>query len=185
MGAVKEASQRYPFNWAEYFQWLCDKVITPERGKYMLLLSSLHSITFVWMHPEDENRAAKGRNLRWEYAWSNERGVDDYILNQPCSVLEMLVQMAMDVEHFILGEPGKDQTAEWFWQMLHNVGLDVMDDSHYNIMYIQSKVDDVMYRRYDMNGNGGLFPHYAYNKDARITGLWQQANDYFAYSPRI
>jgi len=181
MGAVKEASQRYPFNWAEYFQWLCDKVVTPERGNYMLLLSKLHSTTFVWTNPEDDSRAAKGRNLRWEYAWSNEQGVDDYILNQPCTVLEMLVQLAMDVEHFVLGAPGIDQTSEWFWQMMHNIGLDAMDDLHYNDLYITSRIDDVMYRRYDACGNGGLFPRATYFRDARITGLWQQASDYFSF----
>ena len=182
MGAFKEIQQQYPFNWAEYFQWLCDKVVTPERSNYMLLLSTLHGITYVWMVPEDENRAVKGRNLRWEYAWSNEQGVDDYILNQPCSVLELLIQLAMDVEHYILGAPGKDQTAEWFWQMVGNLGLLPIDDTHYNQYYINEKVEGMMYRRYDGNGVGGLFPHTTpYFRDARVTGLWQQANDYFAY----
>lgn len=181
MGAVKEISQQYPFNWADYFQWLCNKVVTPERGNYMLLLSDLHSMSFMWTHQEDENRAVKGCNLRWEYAWSNEQGVDDYILRQPCSVFEMLVQLAMDVEHYILGAPGKDQTAEWFWIMMKNIGLDAIDDNHYNHFFIQQKISDVMYRRYDQNGVGGLFPQYNYFRDARMTGLWQQASDYFAY----
>lgn len=173
---------RYPFDYAKYFEWLCGKVGGSVHNglDYSLLFMDLYVSDFNYILDEDSGRATKGQYLRYEYAWEHENGIDDETLATPCTMLEMLVKLAMDVEHYILGKSGGDSTGEWFWIMLSNIGLDTQDNSHYNRNYILNQLQTVLFRKYDQNGKGGLFPEFSYFRDARVTGLWQQASDYFS-----
>lgn len=179
----KLSTRRWPFDYNEYFEWLMAKVggNVPPHNNYRLLITHLHSVEYRYTLPDDSSRASKGQNLRYHFSWENEQDIDDEVLRAPCTVLEMLVSLAEDVEHYILGVPGKDSTEEWFWIMMANLGLDKMDDQNFNIFYINEKLNTLMLRAYDRNGNGGLFPQFSYVRDARVTGLWQQASDYFSY----
>ena len=67
--------------------------------------------------------------------------------------------------------------------MLENMGIAHCDDiwmsSRSNaVSYVKGRVDDVLLRRYDQSGNGGLFPLEMARLDQRKVQLWYQMNSY-------
>ena len=77
----------------------------------------------------DINRADDGKHLRYEFA--SERSYSNYypIDNRPCSVLEMLIALAIRINDEIMWNPDYgDKTAAWFWEMIDNLGLGNLDD---------------------------------------------------------
>ena len=87
-----------------YFEWivnlLCDGRFA-EGISYRKLLTLLHSIEFRYSIDRDENRAIDGIDLRYYYSFTN--GYDDLseFLEGPCSVLEMMVALAIKCEEIM------------------------------------------------------------------------------------
>lgn len=157
----------------QYFLYLWDIVESRENALsangYHLLGYSLFKKQFYWLINMDENRAADGRNLRIRYAdFALENGSEEEkkelldLLSGPCSVLEMMIGLAIRCEDHIMYDPKKgDRTSVWFWEMIENLGL--LDCCNSNISYEkEEKIDYILTkfldRDYDFNGNGGLFP---------------------------
>lgn len=71
-----------------------------------------------------------------------------------------------------------NRAPQWFWMMLDNLELTKYDDSvEFNLdvlNYIHGTVDRVLFRRFDQNGDGGLFPLKSSKSDQRITDFWTQ-----------
>lgn len=156
---------------------------------YSILFDLLHDTKFEWSRkiPRDSDRAEDGRYLRLRFA--NEAGLDiwdDWLDDTwPCSFLEFLVALAYSIDDKMMYDPEKpDQAAEWFWEMLSNMGIAKYDDQlmlqqGMLAWYIVSEtVGKVMGRRYDYNGNGGLFPLRKPAMDQRDVEIWYQANAY-------
>lgn len=167
-----------------YFNWLVDKIITDEheyRSNYTMLFSKLFDEEYYWTIPRDINRAADGVALRERF--SRETGEDvAYILDVtefPCTVLEMMLALAMRCEFEIMSSPDLgDRTDKWFWTMIVNLGLASMDDYNYD----EENVNYILYRWLDgnveRNGGGGPFVISNPNRDMRFAELWYQANWY-------
>ena len=86
------------------------------------VLWRLYTTEFYWFDDiiMDRNRAMDGLKLRHE---DKNAG---YSVN--CSVLEMLIGMAIRCERDIMHVNGAgDRTIEWFWIMIGNLGLDNPD----------------------------------------------------------
>lgn len=158
-----------------YFDWLCDLVGKDRYSKsasYEMLLSRLHEIEFTYLAPMDQNRAENGIALRWRFYC--ETGCKLYS-NDPCSVLEMLIALAIGCEA-IMDDPGVgDRTGQWFWGMIANLGLGSMTNYKFDYDYI----DEVIYRflnhEYEPNGRGGLFTIRHCDRDLREIDIWSQA----------
>ena len=75
------------------------------------------------------------------------------------------------------GEP-----RAWFWHMIQNLGLEQKTDAYMLAPHqqedIQDVVDRVIWRQYDPNGHGGLFPMTNPHEDQRKVELWYQVNSY-------
>jgi hypothetical protein len=125
--------------------------------------------------PHDENRAADGIALRYRYC-SNYGYEDlDYYLDGPCSVLEMMVALAIRCEETIMDDPDiGDRTGQWFWGMLVNMGLGAMDDSKYDRRVVDIAVDTLLDRTYEPDGKGGLFTVKHCDQDLRTVEIWYQ-----------
>lgn len=103
----------------DYFDWLYYQVTNKLRkngakNSFRKLLMQLHAMEFVYHVEYDENRASDGTILRWYYV---DDGGDDRILQwgEPCTVLEMLIGLAIKMES-IMEEPDIDTSvARWFW----------------------------------------------------------------------
>ena len=164
-----------------YFDWMYARVMSP-RYSYRKLLNRLNEIPFTYILPMDENRKEDGLDLR--YRFGHENGISDKeIANRldisECSVLEMMVALAIHCEENIMDDPEfGDRTGKWFCEMLGNLGLSSMDDQRYNQQYVDAHIDIFLHRRYDPDGRGGLFHLRRCTEDLRNVQIWYQMNWY-------
>lgn len=140
---------------------------------YNNMLMDLYSYDFTWPHsiPGDSNRYEDGLQLR------HELGFGDILADKPCSVLEMLVALAVRIEQNLMynSEEG-DRTAQWFWEMIVNMGLGSQHDRNYVPAYVNSCIERFLRREYDADGrNGGIFILNNPRKDLRDVEIWYQA----------
>ena len=161
-----------------YFNWMCSMVCDDRRFFYERLLSFLENTNFTYILPMDANRADDGIELR--YRFGREKGYPDAMIAscldwQPCSVLEMMVALAMRCETSIMDDPDiGDRTVQWFWGMISNLGLGAMDDTRFDRRYVDAVVQRFLNRQYRSDGNGGLFTVHRPDKDLRHVEIWYQ-----------
>ena len=165
----------------EYFQWMYDLVIGDEptrHSSYQRLLSYLHNREFVYTIGMDGNRAEDGIDLRYRFAYENDYDdamVARYLDDKPCSILEMMVALAIRCEEHIMDNPDVgNRTGQWFWNMVETLGLISMDDRHFDERYTESVVDRFLNRDYKRNGKGGLFEVKNCRRDLRGVEIWYQ-----------
>lgn len=165
-----------------YFEWLCRKVCktTTKINRYSQLLETLHSIEFIYYIPMDANRLRDGEDLRYRFA--RRFGVEPTFLSDSCSVLEMLVALAIRCEEQIMDDPEKgNRTSIWFWEMIENLGLHHMTNDNYNEQVVRDVIDCLLERRYDPDGTGGLFTINNCRYDLRKVEIWYQMCWYLNY----
>lgn len=162
-----------------YLNWLEHFVLDKRQAHYTLLFKHLHQREYEYPLPMDEARAMDGISLRDQFA--REKGfsyeeIED-ILRGPCSVLEMMVGLALRMEITLMSNPDEgDRTGVWFWGMLVNMKLGPMTDEHYSREYVDERIDIMLYRNYRANGEGGLFKCDTADRDMRDTEVWYQMN---------
>lgn len=164
----------------KYFDWLCDKVIDNESNiKYSMLMNHLHDTIFVPIMDMDENRVEDGKNLRYRFGLENDipRPIisSSLDLDEPCSVLEMMVALSVRCEESIMADDEYgDRTGTWFWNMIVSLGLGTMNDSRFDERYTNIVLERLMNRQYQRNGEGGLFTIDGIRKDMRNVEIWYQ-----------
>ena len=161
----------------EYFEWLVNKVCHDnfaEGVSFRKLLSHLHKREFTWLIRDDKNRADDGISLRRRFFL--ESGLDDNseYLDGPCSVLEMMLALAIRCEDIMEDPKIGDRTSHWFWRMIINMELGGMYDSRYNRYEVDKAVDILLNRDYQPNGIGGLFHVRNHVEDMRKVEIWYQ-----------
>lgn len=158
-----------------YFDWLCDFVCRDRYSKsvsYSRLLSRLHEIEFTYLIPMDQNRAVNGVALRWRFYCETGYNMRD---EEPCSVLEMMVALAIECEETIMDDPNVgNRTGQWFWSMIVNLGLGSMTDYKFDDVYVNEVIHRFLNREYEPNGKGGLFVIRHCNRDLRDVEIWNQ-----------
>jgi len=163
-----------------YFVWLYSQVgdseIANPNHTYWGMFKQLFTKEFVWFIPNDDNRIADGKDLRYEFV--EESGLEDVDrrwLQLGCSMLELLIGLSRRLAFEADGEP-----RDWFWQMLENMDLSPYND-HYQkrrVSEIDEILDRVIWRTYGINGEGGIFPlKYTRNNQQKIE-LWDQMSEY-------
>lgn len=155
----------------DYFEWLYMKVA--KKTSYRKLIMQLHDIEFRYHVDYDVNRAMDGMNLRWYYV---DDGGDDAILQwkAPCSVLEMLIALAMHMES-ILDEPDNQYDIYyWFWYFMFNLDLEDMQDAYFEKAYVYGRVAIFMDRKYDPDGEGNIIYIPDCSDDLRSMEIWHQ-----------
>lgn len=164
-----------------YFLWLCNKVesweVPTPSVTHWELFRALHSTEFVWIVPWDDNRAADGVALRPRFFVEQGGDSDEAKAYKhiPCSLLEMFIAFAERIpdvvnEHFT--------SREWFWEMMHNLRLDVQNDASFDGEYVAGVLDTFVWRLYNFSGNGSAFPLFEPTRDIREVDLWYQLFDY-------
>ena len=93
----------------DYFDWLYGLVCGRRYARgisYRKIMIYLYETEFVWLIPMDKNRADEGVYLRNRYVWDNYDHEDYHrildMLDGPCSVLEMMVGLAIHCEEHIM-----------------------------------------------------------------------------------
>lgn len=166
----------------KYFDWLVAIVSLPL--DYSFLLRKLYSTEFWWLIPFDAHRADDGIQLR--YRFGRENGIPDPQIcaeldNFPCSILEMIVALAIRCEEHIMGDENiGNRTSLWIHQMLSTIGLLGYSDNVFDEREVDVILNNFLNRRYERTGEGGLFciPDLEPDRDMRQTEIWNQMNWY-------
>ena len=157
----------------EYFEWMyrmmCDGRY-PDDISYRKLFWLLHETEFIFSIPRDGNRAEDGIDLRYRF----DHDVADMFRDEPCSVLEMLVALAIRCEALMDNPKIGDRTAQWFWSMIANLGLGSMTDKRFDRDIANEHIYRFLYREYDPDGKGGLFVIRNCDRDLRDVEIWHQ-----------
>lgn len=164
-----------------YLGWLYAEAGYSQRGRHSqthwCLLAQLYSKEFVWSVPNDDNRLVDGVDLRMQFLELNQiRTPDPKWMELGCNMLELLIAISRRLSFLQDGEP-----SVWFWHLLEVLDLEQYNDTRYN-MTVEGLVDQtlnrVIYRQYEPNGVGGLFPLRNPKHDQRKVELWSQLNAY-------
>ena len=164
-----------------YFVWLYRQVgdirVTNPSHSYWRMLKLLYDKEFVWFIPNDDNRLEDGKDLRCEFV-DQERliDVDPSWMRLGCSMLELLIALSRRLAFEAEGEP-----RGWFWRLIRNLSLHNCNDANLNYMTadeIDEILDRVIWRTYQYNGHGGLFPLERPHEDQRHVELWYQLSAY-------
>lgn len=164
----------------DYFEWMHDLVcgdIYKKDNSYRMLLEYLHDVEFTYSIRKDSNRARDGVDLRFRFAdeYFPEFTYDEIedMLPGPCSVLEMMVALAIRCEETIMDDPGYgNRMAQWFWKMIVSLGLGAMTDRRFDISHVENVVERFLTREYEPDGRGGLFRIRDCERDLRDVEIW-------------
>lgn len=165
-----------------YFEWLFDIVCGlrfADGVSFRKLLFHLHNTEFRYSIPNDKSRAREGENLRHRFAITLMPDAPEYeildILAGPCSVLEMMVALAVYAEEHIMSNPQiGNRTGQWFWGMVVNLGLGDQMDNRFDRYYVDDVLRRFLDRRYEPNGQGGLFTVRNCDRDLRKVEIFHQ-----------
>ena len=172
----------------EYYDWICSIAMSDNyvRSSYSKLLNGLWSTIFQCILPLDRNRVSDGVNMRCAFAESIGININDYsdriatelrnlYYYKPCSVLEMMVALAVRAEDQIMQDSKiGDRVSFWFMEMIKTLGLESMTDSRFDQSYFDECMDIFLHRQYLYNGDGGLFRVDNPKRDMRDTDIWIQ-----------
>lgn len=170
----------------DYFDWIVNLVCEGryhENISYRRLLRYLHDTHFIYLIRNDENRAADGLNLRhrfvYDYLDVKNIYIDDFLHTGPCSVLEMMVALAIRCEETIMDDPRYgNRSNQWFWGMIKSLGLFTMTDDRFSEPLVKDIVTKFLHRQYAPTGQGSLFTIPLCDKDLREVEIWIQLNWY-------
>ena len=153
----------------------------------------------------DVDREKDGLELRTE--WSNRvHKLDNVIQNEypgddldaefhsiSCTMLEMIIGISKRMSEQLMNEDGEDKTAQYFWEIIGNLGLDCWDDDNFgwetglapkNI----GKICEILCKRqYNPDGTGGgMFPMPGVlGINQKKMEIWYQMQEYINWKYRI
>lgn len=171
-----------------YFDWVCKLVYDGScfrKLSYTSLLRYLFNTPFSYTLPMDENRESDGIELRYRFAC--DEGYDypvvaTYLDNRPCSMLEMMVALALRCEEDIMDDVrAGDRVGQWFWEMIVSLGLGDQNNVNFDPIHVDDVIQRFLNHRYKRNGEGGLFTIPNCEHDMRTAEIWYQMNWYLLY----
>ncbi len=167
-----------------YYQWMTKMMTEESLAKtisYEKVFRRLHGTEFTCDKvPEDENRAEDGVYLRYRFIIDNDYDTKDLdYMDGPCSILELMVALAIRCEENIMSDPRYgDRTEQWFWYMMVSLGLGGMSDDIYDEEKVSTIITKFLNREYEPNGKGSLFLVKRHKRDFRNIEIWNQLYEY-------
>ena len=161
-----------------YLSWLYSQVgdvkVRNTSKTYWELFRQMYDTKFVWLIPNDDNRIQDGLDLRHEFLVESGFDYNDRWLNSECSFLEMVLALSRR-----LAFEGEGHPPVWFWHLMENLGLQhCTDRSAYDKSEVDARLGIVIWRLYEPDGRGGLFPLRHPKHDQTQVELWYQMNEY-------
>lgn len=177
-------------NGKDYLCWLMNqcRIVAEGPDGYLRLCEVLHSTYFVSMVEFDENRADEGRHLRSEWGETDHdiSEMSTELIPYTCTMLELILVLGRRMQYEMTDSQYEAEIGKWVKELLENAGLaywrnDIYDiDPEYSEMRIRTILNNLIYRRYAPNGEGGFFPCNWTIKDQRNEELLTQMNNYLA-----
>ena len=162
-----------------YFDWLCSKIKIKDEdiSNYSMLLEALNRFSFEYDLYGDRNRAEDGANMRYRFYLETGNVIRDRS-NNPCSILEMMIALAIRCESIMEKPETDDMTPYWFWDMIESLGLSGMANDNYDEFFIGQVICQFLTHSYEPNGKGGLFTIVKAKTDMRRIEIWYQMMTY-------
>ena len=160
-----------------YFIWLLDFVgcTRADKVEYSKLFKEMMDREFEWTVFNDDSRMRDGLSLRQLYHEEVMGAWDAWLDQAHCTMLEMVVALAHRCEWDVMHDDDiGDRTNFWFWEMLRNSGLMWYDNTNFDRFQVRRILDRIVERRYDSDGNGGLFLVKKSGQNLREVNLWYQ-----------
>jgi hypothetical protein len=155
-----------------YFNWLASQIKIEHAvpRDYDSLFRYLHSREFVWVVPNDDNRAIDALSLRREFWGEGNRYPRDGV-----SLLEVILALSRRLEFVAGGEK-----EVWAGQLIKNLKLDRMYDpiSLRKMHRMEDTINGLIWRTYERDGSGGFFPLKNVKEDQTKVEIWYQMNAY-------
>ena len=131
----------------------------------------------------DVDREKDGLELRKE--WPND-SLDGEFHIIPCTILEMIIGISKRMSEQLMDEDGEDKTAQYFWEIIGNLGLDCWDDDNFGweTGLAQKKIaktcEILCKRQYNPDGTGGgMFPMPGvFGINQKKMEIWYQMQEY-------
>lgn len=188
-----------PYKYSEYFEWLCSIVGADPMGEfapYRDLLTRLFQTNFICCRYMDENREANGKMLRYyfesnyyDYASHDQAAyhVSGNFYNEtakePCSMLEMMVSFAKDIDTSYLYST-ESRILVWFWIMIEAMGLGDDIDGRWDKDFDRSDVEMIL-EAFNLNAHQyndygdwvptvAIFPIHNTESYQGVNSLWEQ-----------
>ena len=130
------------------------------------ILYPMYKTPLIAYVPRDDSRVSDGLALRRRY-----KGPIDIL---ECSVLEVVIALAIRMENEYIGDPSINQIKSTFIRLIDNLGLIKNKNNIYERLNMFVK------RAYAPNGVGGLFPLKRTLRDQRDVDLWGQMNEWIS-----
>lgn len=165
-----------------YFDWICDLIDSSKDELQLLYL--LNSIPFSFIDPLDGNRYEDGIDLRYRFGYAkgiSSVGIANELDIYPCSVLEVMVSLAIKCEELMQDPDVGSQVPTFFEGMLESIGL--IQYRHYisDPQTVEALIKRLLDRKYDPDGKGGLFTIPGCHEDLRQVEIWKQMMWYLSY----
>lgn len=168
---------------ANYFAWLVSQVSGDE---YLILLKLMHDTEFYTSVGRDYNYETKAKDLRVTWFKENCNPDEHFALDGCATVLEVLLVFAMEMDYMLWNPEYGDRTAQWFWELVGNLGLADMSDDRYfergGTYRVTDTLQEFIGREYDHDGHGNVFFIDNSDFDFRTTELWYQLNAYVSHN---
>lgn len=148
-----------------YLDWLESQVRPYRERSFHELYQILLDKEFTWIVANDDNRIADGLELRFAFFHRHDA------LAQRCSVLEVIVGLSQRIAFIAGGIPDY-----WAWELIVNLGLNRMSGhiGRARTNQIEEILERFIWRTYEPDGTGGLFPLAWPPADMRKIELWYQ-----------
>lgn len=171
---------------SRYYEWMYSVAVPKSMGPhYHALMQRLNRTMYWYIKALDQNRATDGVMLRYKFVQLGlKKSVDrafDIVSRvfgeDPPSVLEVLVALAIRCETSIMSNGETNRTAEWFWNMIVSLDLHNMDNRGFDEAYVNMCVNGWLLELYNTDGSGGLFTlTNPKDIDMRQLDIWKQMN---------
>lgn len=129
----------------------------------------------------DENRAKDGVNMRNlfcdAYRLDGEQ-MQAIFGSKPCSMLEMMIALAVRIEDDFMGTESTNNVPRWFWSMIFSMGLNICSDSCFDSNKVDHIILQFIEHKYAPDGRGSLFNIPMHNLDFRNMQIWDQMNQW-------
>jgi hypothetical protein len=161
--------------WDEYVDWLIDRISFNAKS-YKKLIDILSTREFYWSVDHDDNRAEDGKMLREDFF--DAIGVSGARWGDNCTILEMLIGLAIRMDLEYVGDPSNPHPDDIFESMLDNLGLLDYKDRNFSADEVNDILDAWLDREFDYNGDGSIFPLEYPITDQRTCEIWSQMQAY-------
>ena len=171
-------------NDVEYLNYLCN-LVNVRPGLFDILIEELFNLDFYWTDevPLDFNRGEDGLILRSGFYGDDGSDGTESLGGKDCSVLEALIGLAEKMNYLLDDDDRGDRTRIWFWEFIHNLGLDdftdeVLENDLATFNEIDAIVMNWLNRDFDASGLGSPWPLEKPFRDQRKLQMMDQLNDY-------